>query len=165
MSVTKPKRVFGYLCPKANDLPAGVEALVQRCRTYLDRLSQRPGSPDFQWADIATDSADQRETPLLERPHGRHLDATLQRGDMVIFAAMNRSASSVPNLIDIVARWRSRGVAVHFADDALAEATLDLSAEELEQQQELTLAVLKAFTQLADETEMVGPGKGQDNES
>ena len=112
-NATIPKRVFGYLCPKASDSAVEAEALVQRCQAYVDRLSQRPGLSAFHWANIVADTTDQQKTPLLKRPQGRYLDKTLQRGDMVIFASMDRSAKSTRDLIDIMQRWQSNGVAVH----------------------------------------------------
>ena len=115
---------------------------------YVDRLSQRPGSSTFQWTTTVTDSTDQQKTPLLERPRGHNLDAMLQAGDAVIFARMDRSAKSSRDLIDIVQRWQSKGVAVHFADDAIAEAAMELPVGQRQRQQELTLAVVKMAHEL-----------------
>ena len=142
-NVTRPGRAFGYVCPKASDSAEKAEALVRRCQTYVARLSQRPDSPPFKLADIVTDATDEQRTPLLKRPHGYDLDTTLQPGDMVVFASMDRSANSSRDLMDIVQRWQSKGIAIHFADDIIADPVMRLSPEEQQRQQELTMAAMQ----------------------
>lgn len=77
---------------------------------------------DGYYADLAVSAYRKR---FRRRPAGGRLDAALRRGDVVIFAKLDRAFRSAGDFHATMETWAARGVDVHFIDPAARWGTPD----------------------------------------
>src|SRR5262249_14852058 len=113
-------RVCGYVRTVKLELAEALEIQRQTIRDYyVSHLTDR----GFAWGSYFEDAATEGNTGLLSRPAGSRLDLELQVGDMVIFAKLERSFSSVRDAVNVIESWSSRGIHVHIPDLNLDTST------------------------------------------
>lgn len=54
--------------------------------------------------------------PFLKRPHGEALDLTVQAGDHIVIAKLDRAFRNLGDFAAMLERWHRRGVYVHLLD-------------------------------------------------
>lgn len=84
------------------------ERYAKYLQTKRPQLSRGPHFGD----EVVSATSDK----LRDRPQGSQLDASLQRGDHVVFAKLDRAWRSMRDMLETLDSWKERGITVHFCD-------------------------------------------------
>jgi DNA invertase Pin-like site-specific DNA recombinase len=111
---------YGYIRVSTEEQALGVSLEAQRdiLRRYFETIVDR--YPGLQCGDIVVDTgASAWIKSINDRPGGRGLNASLQKGDHVMFPRMDRGFRSTLDFCRTWESWRKRGITMHFADQQL----------------------------------------------
>lgn len=87
------------------------EAHIRHWFEYAKKLR-----PELEFGGIFEERGVSAGTNLLDRPMGRKLDNALDRGDMVVFAKLDRGFRDTRDTLWTIDVWRRRGITVRFLD-------------------------------------------------
>ena len=115
----RPPHLFGYIrCSHQDSMDSGLgidgqHRLITAWGNFL--RVQYPELPEVTWIEEEK-AISAYKVPLTRRPGGKLLNRSLQNGDHVVFAFLNRAWRNTEDCLSTVRKWESRGVIVHFAN-------------------------------------------------
>jgi len=117
--------VYGYTRSATSRKAGGGLSLEDQRGAIRSRFKERYGPKGFEMGRVFEDPAACGELPLVDRPEGGELFATVERGDVVIFATLDRGFCNLADIVKTCRLWGELGVAV-----VLCDFDLDLSCPE-----------------------------------
>ena len=112
-------RAFGYVRQFFGWDEETVEAQRQSIRDHFESRLKPQG---FTWGGLFEDAWTVGDRPFGSRPGGLRLGLEVDTGDVVVFSRL-RAFGIGRDLIQVVGRWKERGVGAHFVADGLDTST------------------------------------------
>lgn len=98
----------------------GMAAQIETCKRYYAYDLEPKG---IEWGGEYADRAVSGARPMRSRPQGASLNALLEKGDVVLFAKLDRGFRDTEDLLATVRLWKERGVTCRFLDIGCDTAT------------------------------------------
>ncbi len=115
----KMPKVYGYArVSHADSFDRGISLGTQE-QTILDHFQRKisPNNPDMEWGGLFCDPVvSAYKKPLAKRPQGAILNHVLKKGDVVIFARLDRAFRSMLDFCLTSKAWTEKGVRFIFCD-------------------------------------------------
>lgn len=111
-------KVYGYArVSHIDSVERGISLGTQEETAKAKYQQMKTMEPDLQWERVFTDPAvSAYRHKLVQRPEGAILNQILQKGDVVIFARLDRAFRSVSDCFRTIEAWEARGIRIVFCD-------------------------------------------------
>ncbi len=119
-------KLWGYVrCSHQDSIDSGlgIEAQRRLISRWADFIrEQHPDLPELEFIEEDKEVSAYK-VPLKLRPAGKILHQSLQSGDHVVFAYLDRAWRNTEDCLHTLRLWRNRGVTVHFANQHIDTST------------------------------------------
>lgn len=91
-------------------------SIATNTEAILRDFEYRWKAKGFEMGEVYVDKAVSGGKPLTSRKEGHRLNMAAERGDVIIFAKLDRGFRNTRDLLNTLEIWKARGVAVAFLD-------------------------------------------------
>jgi putative DNA-invertase from lambdoid prophage Rac len=115
-------KVWSYLRVSSTDQIDNTSLETQKAAVMRD-FEYRWKSQGFEFGEVFEDKAVSGGKPLLGRKEGNRLNMAAERGDVILFAKLDRGFRNTKDLLNTVEVWLARGVRPVFLDLSVDAST------------------------------------------